>query len=141
MATRSRIGMKLSDGTVKSVYCHWDGYPENNGKLLLRHYNDENKISALLELGNLSSLCEEIGEKHDLNSDHTSSKWCIFYGRDRGEWGNEAVIHPSTLDFTDQDGWIEFLYLFDNGSWYYSPHGSSVFSPLTQKVCGLEETS
>ena len=28
MATRSRIAIELSDGTVKSVYCHWDGYPD-----------------------------------------------------------------------------------------------------------------
>ena len=27
MATRSRIAKQNPDGTIKSVYCHWDGYP------------------------------------------------------------------------------------------------------------------
>lgn len=26
MATRSRIGMKMPDGKIKSIYCHLDGY-------------------------------------------------------------------------------------------------------------------
>jgi hypothetical protein len=34
MATRSRIGIQLKDKSVLSVYCHWDGYPEWNGKKL-----------------------------------------------------------------------------------------------------------
>ena len=28
MSTRSRIGVMMDDGTVKQVYCHWDGYVE-----------------------------------------------------------------------------------------------------------------
>jgi hypothetical protein len=44
MATRSRIGIELEDGVIESIYCHWDGYPENNGKILLEHYQDPNKI-------------------------------------------------------------------------------------------------
>jgi len=32
MATRSRIGIKDKLGNIKSVYCHWDGYPSNKDK-------------------------------------------------------------------------------------------------------------
>ena len=28
MGTRARIGLELKDGSVLSVYHHWDGYPE-----------------------------------------------------------------------------------------------------------------
>ena len=28
MATRSRIGLMLEDGTIKHSYCHFDGYPD-----------------------------------------------------------------------------------------------------------------
>ena len=28
MATRSRIGIVLKDDSIRSVYHHWDGYPE-----------------------------------------------------------------------------------------------------------------
>jgi hypothetical protein len=38
MGTRSRIGVMHGDN-VKSVYCHWDGYLEHNGEILLKHYD------------------------------------------------------------------------------------------------------
>jgi hypothetical protein len=38
MATRSRIAIELSDGTVKSVYCHWDGYFDGVGKDLMARF-------------------------------------------------------------------------------------------------------
>ena len=28
MSTNSRIGLRLEDGSILSVYHHWDGYPE-----------------------------------------------------------------------------------------------------------------
>jgi hypothetical protein len=34
MATRSRIGIELKNGSVLSVYHHWDGYPEWLGRIL-----------------------------------------------------------------------------------------------------------
>lgn len=56
MATRSRIGMEMPDGKIKSIYCHWDGYPEGVGETLEKHYQDPKKIEELLELGDISSL-------------------------------------------------------------------------------------
>ena len=38
MATRSRIAIELSDGTVKSVYCHNDGYFDGVGKELMKQF-------------------------------------------------------------------------------------------------------
>ena len=142
MATRSRIGMKLSDGTIKHVYCHYDGYPEHVGKILLQHYTDLSKINDLLSLGNLSILEADLGEKHDFDSHDHTSKVCLFYGRDRNEANNEAIISESVLDFISEDHWIEFHYLFDNGIWHYAQTSvGSSFLPLTQEVCGLEATS
>ena len=40
MATRSRIAIEKENGTVESIYCHWDGYPENNGRILVENYTD-----------------------------------------------------------------------------------------------------
>jgi hypothetical protein len=35
MGTRSRIGLEDPEtGTVRSIYCHWDGYPEGVGQRL-----------------------------------------------------------------------------------------------------------
>lgn len=60
MSTRSLIAIKNTDGTVSSIYCHWDGYPSNNGRLLLEHYAEPGIINALLALGSLSSLQERL---------------------------------------------------------------------------------
>ncbi len=35
MATRSNIGIVNEDGSITGIYCHYDGYPEYVGKMLL----------------------------------------------------------------------------------------------------------
>ena len=85
MGTRSRIGVMHGD-KLKSVYCHWDGYLSNNGKILQNHY-DSAKANHLVSLGDLSSLGTTIGEKHDFD---TRTDCCTFYGRDRDETGTES---------------------------------------------------
>ena len=39
MGTRSLIGKQLKDGSILGVYCHYDGYPEYNGRMLRDKYN------------------------------------------------------------------------------------------------------
>ena len=54
MATRSRIGLELSDGSILSVYHHWDGYPEWLGRILKTHYNTKDKVAELIDGGDMS---------------------------------------------------------------------------------------
>ena len=42
MATRGTISIEHKDGSISSVYSHWDNYLEYNGKLLLEYYNKKN---------------------------------------------------------------------------------------------------
>ena len=55
MATRSRIGIELSDGSVLSAYHHWDGYPEWLGRILKTHYNSKESVAELIDGGDMSS--------------------------------------------------------------------------------------
>ena len=48
MVTRSMIGKLEADGTVTAIYCHWDGYPESVGLMLMKHYRDVAKIDAMM---------------------------------------------------------------------------------------------
>ena len=66
MGTRSAIAMKTEDG-IRSIYCHWDGYVDHNGRILKEFYSTDEKVKALLDLGDLSSLRQEIGEAHDFD--------------------------------------------------------------------------
>ena len=54
MATRSRIGIELSDGSILSAYHHWDGYPEWLGRILNTHYNSKELAAELIDGGDMS---------------------------------------------------------------------------------------
>jgi hypothetical protein len=118
MATRSTIAKLNPDGTITSIYCHWDGYPDGVGATLAEHYTDPAKIEALLALGDLSVLDAEIGDSNDFAN--RIEGVCLFYGRDRGETGTYAIPHM------DIDGWLgvwkdsgcEYGYLWAEGKWH-----------------------
>ena len=132
MATRSRIGLQLENGTIESVYCHWDGYPEHNGRILQDHY-DQAKLVALLAQGDISSLAPEIGERHpfsqfDVPADQRVNygNWTTFYARDRGETGVGSKRHYTVGEFfgaADGCG-AEYVYLMQDGVWHCAAVGT-----------------
>lgn len=134
MATRSTIAIQREDGTVAQVYCHWDGYLSNNGRLLMEHYNTPDKVEQLIAQGSISSLKPEIGEKHDFDyyfkkNEFTpeqialyEEKWTLFYHRDRGE---ELVINTyrNFADYECNAQFEEYDYVMRDGVWYVQEHG------------------
>ena len=54
MATRSRIGIELKDGSILSAYHHWDGYPQWLGRILNTHYNTREQAAELIDGGDMS---------------------------------------------------------------------------------------
>ena len=155
MGTRSRIAVMHGD-VCKSIYCHWDGYLENNGKILQEHY-DSAKANQLVALGDLSSLRPNIGEAHafsqfDLTTeqreqyelDHGDS--CTFSGRDRGEEGCEFKVAHSFEEFLEQVDYCgaEYYYVMRDNVWYtgciYDTAGVIVkgLVPLTVALAELE---
>lgn len=107
MGTRSRIGVFHGDN-VKSVYCHWDGYLDHNGRILLNHY-DSAKANQLVALGDLSVLHANIGEKHDFNEQYKDG--CTFYGRDRGETGVSARYFKDFEHYEKNHQYEEYEYI------------------------------
>jgi len=65
MATRSRIGLELKSGQIVSVYCHWDGYPSFNGRVLRTHYNTEEQVRELIDGGDISALRTNAGWQNE----------------------------------------------------------------------------
>ena len=58
MATRSTIALSVPEG-FKAVYCHWDGYPEEEGgvgETLKNCYSTFEQAKSLVEKGDLSTL-------------------------------------------------------------------------------------
>lgn len=126
MATRSTISIRNTDGTIEQVYSHWDGYPANNGFILLVYYQDEIKIRKLLNQGDISSLREEVdiplGKTHtfDKSLDNVS----VFYHRDRGDDLEPSLKFDNLIDFSRDGNFQEFDYVYDvsKKSWFlYRP--------------------
>jgi len=121
MATRCRIGMELEDGTIKHSYCHWDGYPTGVGKTLVEHYNDIEKVKELLSFGDMSYLAPEIYPSGDTHSfDSSEENVTVFYKRDRGESEVNSVITSMDELFSVQYNFLDYVYLFRDGNWYYT---------------------
>ena len=57
MATRSRIGLRLADDSILSVYHHWDGYPQWLGVTLRDKFNTREKVAELIDGGDISCCC------------------------------------------------------------------------------------
>ena len=112
MGTRSTIAIQNANGTVTGIYCHWDGYLSNNGRILAENYTDEAAVRELIALGDLSSLGETVGTKHDFNSAPRNE--CNAYGRDRGETGVDAATFDSHEELLEKMG-QEYDYLFTPG--------------------------
>ena len=104
MGTRSRVGVMHGD-IVKSVYCHYDGYLEHTGRILLERYNSA-KANELVALGDNSGVQETVGEMN-------------FY-KDRGETDVEWAVAHSFEEFLGQvEGCCgEYYYIMRDGVWY-----------------------
>ena len=129
--TRSAIGVVTGDGSIRAVYCHYDGYLDGVGKTLLENYKDFESIMDLVSFGDMSSLGTSIGEKHDFNRINISAEekertkdWCMFYNRDRGESDVSFGTFQNEEDFFDHyiGCGCEYLYLFEHATaeWYYN---------------------
>lgn len=59
MATRGRIGIELKDGSILSVYHHYDSYTSWLGRILKTHYNTREKVAELIDGGDMSSCWTE----------------------------------------------------------------------------------
>ncbi len=122
MATRSAIGIKNKKGEIKAVYCHWDGYPDWVGRVLVENYDTAGKIEELLALGDISSLGQRV--KPNENEVHTYDRpvedVTIAYHRDR----NDELIPADTSQNIEEfiakfkDCWCEYFYVFEDGEWY-----------------------
>lgn len=123
MATRSFIGIRNEDGTITAVYCHWDGYPEYNGKMLVENYNTKAKAQELINLGDLSSICERVKPNEDEihTFDNPLKDVTVASYRDMGEnWENVKPKNFKTLtEYYDYaiNSWVEYIYLFADNEW------------------------
>ena len=118
MGTHCTIALEDKQGQIAQVYCHWDGYLEGAGRILLQHYSDPFKLAMMIAHGNLSSLGPEIGTQHDF--DAHDPEICKFYARDRRETLRRN-IHAGFAEYQRSTVLEEYNYILrNNGKWYTS---------------------
>ena len=155
MSTRCRIGIENKDGTITSIYCHHDGYPEVVGEILVNHYKTEEKIRKLLELGDMSSLGTEPVENlrgWEMPKAGTAD-WmkaymelhpenqCVIY-KTRGE-DCPAKTHKDIEEYQrhSRDCWGEYAYLFKNNEWFVLEYDDAELKSVERVLEKDEEES
>ena len=136
MATRARIGIERTDGSILTSYCHYDGYPGGLGYNLVTNWTNYDKVLEAIELGDASTWGSEIGVKHpfsyheayvSLDSNETMDRnefnkaygdMNTYYQRDRSEIGAFPVDFKDAYMYKMNGSMAgeEYLYLFASPS-------------------------
>jgi len=111
MATRSAIGYLQPSGSVRAVYCHWDGYPSHQLPILEEFYDTLDKVKALIKPGSMSCL-------------RTAQTWSDesrdpqpLYHHERGDLGIKPITSGKPLITWFKNHDCEYLYVFDGSKW------------------------
>ena len=134
MGTRSAIGYLEPSGSVRAVYCHWDGYPEHQLPILEKHYSSTDKVKDLIRPGSMSSLRTRntwetyssplmkdengdiaLDEEGNLRKDGDREPQPLYHH----ERGDEDPPHSSDfpLNYWFHSRDCEYLYVFDGKKW------------------------
>jgi hypothetical protein len=113
MGTRSRVAVMHGD-VCKSVYCHYDGYLDYTGRILLAHY-DSTAANQLIARGDNSGVKETI-EEMNFYEDREAQDEDVSEFLKSTPW---SVAH-SFEEFLDQVQGCggEYYYVMRDGVWY-----------------------
>ncbi len=118
MATRGRVGLELADGSILSIYSHYDNYPEWAGRILRTHYSTREKVEELVDGGDVSCLWTD-----ERWSSNDKTNYGPNYYAYRGE--DTPPRFDATLNEYLSNG-EEYAYIFRNGEWVcYDLHGDT----------------
>jgi len=116
MSTRSAIGYMTPNGSVRAVYCHFDGYVTNGvGETLVTEWQAAYRVAQLVESGDMSQL------GYDLTD-------CIIYGRDRGETDASTNEFESVLEYIKFYDDCEYFYLYTRDGWLVQTEAGGRFT-------------
>ena len=103
--TRSQFGKIDKKGNIKSVYMHYDGYPDHMLPTIKKNYKDGKNVDKVVAKGGGSGL----DAFNKIN----------FYDDGASIQGNVSKLDKYIKD-ADYQGGAEYVYLFDerDGKWY-----------------------
>lgn len=112
MGTRCEIGIVKDDGSIESIFCHYDGYISGVGATLLEFYNTKEKVVALMKCGHLCGLgaCPSECIREDWS---TNVPNYYFKKLSKAFYENGSDDNGIGRNF-------EYLYFFKDGKWMVS---------------------
>ena len=113
MSTRGRVGLELADGSILSIYSHYDNYPEWAGRILRTHYNTREKVETLIDSGDVSCLWTD--------KDWNGKEWndCKYKALTYASRGDNCPprLDADLCEYLLPDNSEEFAYVFRSGKW------------------------
>ncbi len=127
MSRGGQIGYAYKDGSVTSVYLHFEATVQQAGQILHKCYNKSAAAREIVKLGAVSylssSLFPKTGIPHTFNN--PQSDVSVFYHRDRGE-----PLHKSSCrtveEYRDLTS-LQYVYLWINKEWHVSINEQGFF--------------
>lgn len=117
MSTRAAIAIHNNKlGLIEAVYLHHDGYTEYAGKMLVTHYNTDERARELIAAGNIDVLDASLSPNPE-----QPHEW------GKRQPGVSLLFHSSGKYFTDKNAYYieseddfdaEYIYIFTDGKWY-----------------------
>ena len=129
MATRALIGYLNDDNTITTTYNHYDGYPENLGKALDRHYDTDETAKKIVNMGYVSFVEPVNGDIEANNQDRPITV------------GDEDLI-SSLQYFKEEAGNVDYAYLYIPvlGEWVNSKTSIKMESFVDTFIDAMEST-
>ena len=115
MSTRGRVGLELADGSILSIYSHYDNYPEWAGRILRTHYNTLEKVEALVDGGDVSCLWTDDGFYTSEGKTQRGYYGPLHYS-ERGD-NCPPRLDADLCEYLLPENGEEYHYLFRNGEW------------------------
>jgi hypothetical protein len=112
MATRGSIAIQHQDGTVSSIYCHWDNYLSHTGKILFDHYNNMELVEELVSHGSISSISVRANPIGTHDAKYPEEGTTVYFGRDRGEENVSPELYSDIEDYVMRNDYQEYNYLW-----------------------------
>ncbi len=127
MATRALIGYLNPDNTITTTYNHYDGYPENLGKALDRHYSTDEKAKEIANMGYISYVNPENG---DIEAKHNDPPVLV---------GDNDLV-SSLQYFKDEADGTDYAYLWapQTGDWMYARPSMKMEDFVDNFVLGID---
>ena len=108
MSTRGRLGLELADGSILSVYHHYDSYPSWLGRILETHYNTKEKVVDLIDGGDISCAWSD--------TDWSGNEWsdCKYKALTYEQRGEDCPprLDGSLKDYANKDAGEEYHYVY-----------------------------